>query len=142
VTAEGAAVGADARFVVVPPGELTVAPTGTFLSARRLRPGGPAASGELRLRNIAGTPVSVGLRGLPSAGDLDRLLRVEIESSHGLVFDGRLGGLRSWTPRFRLARSERSALRARVWLPASAVGAAAGAAVDVTVELRVAPRRG
>jgi hypothetical protein len=138
VAAEGAAVGAEARFLAVPPGELTVAPSGAFLSARRLRPGGAAARGELRLRNITGTPVSVRVRGLPSGRDLDRLLRVRI----GTVFHGRLRGLRSWTRPFVLGRGERRALPARVWLPASADGAAAGAAVDVTVELRVEPRRG
>jgi hypothetical protein len=117
VAAEGATVGAEARFLAVPPGELTVAPAGTFVSARQLRPGG-AVRGELRLRNITGAPVSVRLRALPSGRDLDRLLRVD------------------------LGRGERRALPARVWLPASADGAAAGAAVDVTVELRVEPRRG
>jgi hypothetical protein len=132
VAAEGPAVGAEARFLAVPPGELTVAPDGAFLTARRLRAGGPPASGRLWLTNITGSPVAVRVRALPSARDLDRPLRVRV----GGVFAGRLGRLRAWTRPFVMGKGGRRALDVRVWLPASAGGAAAGAAVDVTVELR------
>jgi hypothetical protein len=142
VTAEGAAVGAEVRLLAVPPGELTVAPAGAFLSARGLRPGGEPARGELRLGNIAGTPVSVGLRALPSGRDLDRALRVELISDGVRVYSGRLGTLRSWTRLFALERGERRALSARVWVPAATGDRAAGAVVDVTVELRAKARRG
>jgi hypothetical protein len=138
VAAEGPAAGVEARFLAVPPGELTVAPDGAFLAARGLRPGGPAARGELSLTNITGSPVAVRVRGLPSGRELDRLLRVRVDG----VFAGRLGELRAWTRPFAIGERERRVLDVQVWLPAAAVGATAGAAVDVTVELRVEPRRG
>lgn len=138
VAAEGPSAGAEVRLLAVPPGELTVAPDGAFLAARGLRPGGPAAHGELSLANITGSPVAVRVRGLPSGRDLDRLLRVKVRG----VFAGRLGQLRAWTRPFAMGERERRVLDVRVWLPASAAGAAAGAAVDVTVELGVEPRRG
>src|SRR5215211_5983212 len=86
VAAEGAAVGAEVRFVAVPPGELTVAPSGAFLSARGLRPAGEPARGDLRLRNITGTAVAMGLRALPAGRDLDRSLRVELSAGGERVF--------------------------------------------------------
>jgi hypothetical protein len=138
VAAEGPALGAEARFLAVPPGELTVAPDGAFLTARRLRAGGAAASGRLRLTNITGSPVAVRMRALPSGRDLDRLLRVRV----GGIFAGRLGRLRAWTRPFVMGKGGRRVLDVRVWLPASAVGAAAGAAVDVTVEFRPEQGRG
>lgn len=142
IPAEGAGLGADARFVAAPPGELTVEPAGAFLSARRLESGGEAPEGRLWLRNITGGPVGVRLRGLPSSRDLDRLLRVQIEDGDATLFRGRLGRLRSGTRALVLGRGERRALDARVWLPAGAGARAVGAAVDVTVELRAEPRRG
>jgi hypothetical protein len=142
VAAEGAAVGAEVRFLAVPPGELTMAPSGAFLSARGLRPGGQPARGELRFGNITGTAVAVGLRALPSGRDLDRSLRVELSTGGERLFSGRLGRLRSWTRLFALARGDRRALSARVWVPRSTGARAAGAVVDVTVELRAEPRHG
>jgi hypothetical protein len=141
VAAEGAGVGAEVRFVAIPPGELTVEPAGTFLAARGLEPGG-AATGRLELRNITGTPVVVRLRGLPSSRDLDASLRVELAAGDDVVFRGRLGRLRGWTAPFALARAERRRLVARLWVAPGAGGKVAGAAVDVTVELRAEARRG
>jgi hypothetical protein len=141
IDAEGAGAGAEVRFVAAPPGELTAAPAGAFLTARSLQPRG-SGTGRLELRNITGTPVAVRLRGLPSAPDLDRLLRVEVGAGGEVLFRGRLGGLRSWTRTLVIGRGERRALATRVWLPAGAGGGVAGALVDVSVELRAEPRRG
>jgi hypothetical protein len=141
IAAEGAAVGAEVRFVAAPPGELTAAPVGAFLAARRLRPGG-VANGQLALRNITGAPVSVRMRGLPSVRALDRPLRVEVKDGEEVIFRGRLGGLRSWTRGVVLAKGARRALATRVWLPAGAGRAVAGAIVDVTVELWAEATRG
>jgi hypothetical protein len=141
VAAEGAGMGAEARFVAVPPGELTVRPAGAFIAARGLEPGA-LRTGRLELRNITGGPLAVRLRGLPSGPVLDRLLRVELAAGGEVVFRGRLGRLRAWTTPFVLDRAQRRDLAARVWLAAGAGGASAGAAVDVTVELRAEPLRG
>ncbi|MEA2330870.1 MAG: hypothetical protein QOH58_1008 [Thermoleophilaceae bacterium] len=142
IPAEGAGLGADARFVAVPAGELTVDPAGRFLSARGLRPGGATARGRLAVRNITGGPVGVRLRGLPSSRDLDRPLRVEIAADGTTVFRGRLAALRSWTRAVPLGRGEQRSLEARVWLPAGAGASTVGASVDVTVELRARRARG
>jgi hypothetical protein len=141
IPAEGAGLGADARFVAVPPGELTLEPSGAFLSARRLRPG-DGADGRLSVRNIAGAPVAVRVRGLPSARDLDRLLTVELEAGGARLFRGPLGDLREWTRPVVLDRGEARAIEARARLSEAAGTRAAGAEVDVTVELSVEPRRG
>jgi hypothetical protein len=132
IPAEGAGPGADARFVAVPPGELTLSPAGAFLSARRLEPGGRAARGRLAVSNVSGRPVVVRLRFLPSSRDLDRALHVRIESEGSVAFGGTLGRLRGWTPVARLARGEARTLQVRAWLASKAEGSA----VDVTVEAR------
>jgi hypothetical protein len=139
VPAEGGTLGADARFTALPPGELVVEPEATFLKARRLRPGGPAATGSLRVRNIS--PRSVAVRGvaLPSSGDLDSRLRVELRQGDDELFSGRLGRLRRGTARMRLLPDEERRVEARAWLPAGTAGHE-GAAVDVTLELRVEVR--
>jgi hypothetical protein len=128
IPAEGARLGADVRFVAVPPGELTLSPSGTFLEARRLEPVGGAAHGRLVLRNITGHTVVVRLRCLPSSRDLDRALRVRI----GRDPERSLGRLRRWTGAVRLRRGERRALH----VTARLASAAEGSAVDVTVEAR------
>jgi hypothetical protein len=139
IPAEGAGLGAEARFVAVPPGELTLEPAGDFLSARGLEPG-EGADGRLRLTNITGGPVGVRVRGLPSGRDLDRLLRVEIRAGDATLFRGPLAPLRSWTRAVTLARGESRTLEVRVRLAPGAGARAVGASVDVTVELRTEPR--
>lgn len=136
------ALGAQARFVAVAPGELTMAPSGPFLM---LRPSGGAARGKLELRNIAGAPLAVSVRARPSSRELDRWLRVRIASRGpraGLAFRGPLHRLRAWTPVAALGAAERGTLRVRAWLPPSARPRVAGALVDVTVEVRAEVDRG
>jgi hypothetical protein len=128
------ALGAQARFVAVAPGELTLAPAGSFLT---LRPSSGSARGSLSLRNIAGAPLTVELRARPSSRELDRWLRVRI-GGRGV----RLRALRRWTRVASLAPGERRRLPASARLPATARDRAAGALVDVTVEVRAEVERG
>jgi hypothetical protein len=126
-----AALGAQARFTAVAPGELTVAPAGAFLSARGVR-----ARGALVIRDITGRPVSVELRARPSTRQLDRLLRVAISDQGRVRFRGRLARLRAWTAVASLRARASRRLAVRAWLPTGARSRAAGAIVDVMVELR------
>jgi hypothetical protein len=127
IPAGSGAVGAVVRFEAAPPGELTVAPAGTFLTLR-----GSSGRGTLTLRNVAGAGVAVALRARPSSRELDRLLRVRI-GMHGARS---LRQLRRWTPAVVLRRRQVRRLRMRAWLPARVGQRAAGAQVDVTFELR------
>jgi hypothetical protein len=127
IPAGNGAVGAVVRFEAAPPGELTVAPAGTFLTLR-----GSSGRGTLALRNVAGKRVSVALRARPSSRALDRLLRVRIGGHRPRS----LRQLRRWTRAIVLQPGQGSHLRVRAWLPARVGQWAAGALVDVTFELR------
>jgi hypothetical protein len=137
IAAEGAALGADARFVAVPPGELTLEPAGEFLVARGLAPS-EASDGRLRVRNITGAPVAVRLRARPSSRDLDRPLAVLVRAGGVTLYRGRLRGLRSWSRALTIPRGDARTLDVRARLATRAVGAA----VEVTVELRAEARDG
>ena len=93
VPASGGTLGAEATFVAAPPGELTTDPA-VFLRARELRPGAPAATGTLRLRNISPRRQRVRVRMAPSNRDLDRALHVKLTSSGRQLAAGPLGKLR------------------------------------------------
>jgi hypothetical protein len=109
----GGSLGADIWMLAGPTGQLDVAPVGPFLLATNLRPGAPAAQGSVAVRNQTGTRLAVHLRALPSEPDLDQLLVVELTAGGNRLFEGALGGLRTWTqPSFPLASGERTILRA------------------------------
>jgi hypothetical protein len=134
------ALGTDARFTAVPPGELTVEPA-EFLSARSLAPG-EEARGDLRVRNIAGAPLTVRLRARPSSRELDRGLWVEVRAvgARGAepLFAGPLGRLRRATRPFAIPAG---AVRELGWEARAAPGGSGGTA-DVAVELRTEVRGG
>jgi hypothetical protein len=128
-------------MVAVPPGELSVESDGAFLTGRRLEPGGSAAHGTLRLRNVTGSDLRVRLRGLPSSHDLDRLVRVELRSGDRALYRGSLAGLRRWTRATMLDVRDTLSVSARAWIPEGAGGDYEGREADVTVEARArAPR--
>jgi hypothetical protein len=137
IGAEGAPLGTAVSFLAAPPGELTAAPAGEFVSARGLEPG-ETARGRLQLRNVAGGRVEVRLRARPSARELDRPLMVRLQAAGRTVFRGRLGSLRAWTRALTIPRGEVRSLDVRAWLARPAVGAS----VDVTIELRAEVGRG
>ena len=105
-------------MTAVPPGELLVEPSSPFLVGRRLQPGGDAATGELRVRNISPKPVEVHVRALPSNRDLDRVMRVEVSAGDRTISTGTLGDLRTWTrDGLALDDGEAGTLGLRAWLP-------------------------
>ena len=139
VPAMSGALGADLKLVATPPGELTLKPAGAFLQGRRLTAGGAAATGRLELRNVTARRLTVRVRLLPSAGDLDRALQLELEDAGRLVAIGRLGALRRWSRRaFELRPGESRRLDARAFVVDHA-GGYEGRMVDVTLELRARP---
>src|ERR1044072_7702944 len=73
---DGSPPGLDLRLIAIPPGELTVEPTGVVASGRAMQAGGPAVHGELLVRNIAGRPLAVRIAALPSDRELARKVRL------------------------------------------------------------------
>jgi hypothetical protein len=141
VPAHGGTLGADVRMVAVPPGEVEVESDGDFLTARGLAPGGRAAHGTLRVRNVTGSDLRVRLRGLPSSRDLDRMVRVELRTDDRTFFRGSLRRLRHWTRAVPLRVRDTLTVSARVWIPEGATGDYEGREADVTVETRARSRR-
>lgn len=140
----GGRLGADVRILSAPTGELDVSPSGPFLSANDLGPGSPdgGARGELAVRNQTGSPLSVRARLLPSASDLDALLRVRVSAGEERVLDGTLGELRTWSARaIHLAPGERRELHVQAWLPGTVRDGYQGRVEDVGLELRAEPAK-
>src|SRR3954468_24785767 len=110
--------GSDVIVVAQPTGELSVAPTGAFVSTTDLEPG-HARSGRFAIANQTGKPLVVALHALPDQPDLDQLLHVRVDAGSRLLSHGPLHGLRAWTrPRLVLPIGGRAALSFRIWLPA------------------------
>jgi hypothetical protein len=137
----GGALGADVQFVATPSGELATSPSGAFLSARRLLPGGRPGTGDLRVDNVAGRPLAVRLRLLPSDPGLDRELRVELRGGDRTI-EAPLARLRSLTASvLHLRPRQTRRLRVRAWVPRSAGPGYEGRIAEVTVDLRAVPER-
>lgn len=99
--------------------DLSVSPSGRFISARNLKPGAKnGVRGSVTLRNGSAETLSVRARGLNSTTDLNRLLRFQIRAGEREVFRGKLRQLRRWTVRsFRLAGRGKQRVIVRAWLP-------------------------
>lgn len=139
VPATSGTLGADVKFVATAPGELTLKPSGAFLQAHGLAAGRGRVSGRLVIRNITARRLAVRVRLLPSAPDLDRALRVELEHGGERLGTGRLGEHRRWSPRaIDLAPGQERSLEASASIAPDA-GDYEGRIVDVTVELRARP---
>jgi hypothetical protein len=134
VPASDGALGANARFSVVPPGELQV-DRQRLLRARALVPGGGGAHGRVELRNITVGPVAARARLRPDVDDLDGALQVELRAGPRRLAAGTLGELRRWSRPVTIEQGETVALRARVHLPPEA-GNYAGRSTSVRLELR------
>lgn len=135
-------LGADLIVASHPTGELDVTPSGPFVSATGLRPGGEsdAPSGTLRVRNQTGVTLGVRMRGLPSSKDLDGLLWIEIEAAGSPLFRGTVGDLRSWTDRaFTLDSGERTTISVRTWLPDTVTADYEGRIETLDLEFRATP---
>ena len=113
-------LGAEVRILTIASGELRAAPTGVFLSARELRPGGEPASGTLRLRNV--TPVDADVVFEPNASDraLGRTARLELRSGGRVAVRGTLARLNGSV---RIPANSVRSVEARVWVPRGAPAA-------------------
>jgi hypothetical protein len=129
-------LGADVRLVALAPGELTVKPTAAFLTGRDLKPGGPAAEGRLRVRNITTGPVDVRVRALPSDRRLARLIHVELRAGGRVLADSSMAAVRQGSARMRIPLGKVGTLQARVWIPRSVEKGYQAGLADVTMDLR------
>jgi hypothetical protein len=116
--------------------DLTVSPSGRFISARNLKPGPEnAAEGSVILSNGSAETLSVRARGLNSTTDLNRLLRIQISAGERQVFRGKLRQLRRWTVRsFGLAGRGRQRVKVRAWLPSSLTRGYRARVANITFE--------
>jgi hypothetical protein len=133
-------IGASIVFSSAPTGELTVSPSGPFLTENDLRPT-EGANGGVVVRNQTGSRLGVRLRALPSAHDLDHVLRVRVAAGDERVFEGPLVRLRAWTRAFAVGPGESRAIRVRAWIPVATKGFA-GRVESIPVELDSRLRRG
>ena len=111
----GAALGLSATPVT----QLGVSPAGReFLTTRGLKPGAPAAEGNLVIANYTGRPLTAGVRLSGADRDLDRILHVAVSAAGRTLFDGTLGDLRE-PGRLGLGLAARRSGRLlfRTWVP-------------------------
>lgn len=126
-------VGAAIVFSSAPTGELTVSPSGPFLTQNDLRPD-ETAKGQVVLRNQTGSTLAIRVRALPSAPDLDRILRVAVAAGDDRVFEGRLARLRRWSAPFALTAGESRPVRLRAWLAPGTTKGYEGRVESIPVE--------
>jgi hypothetical protein len=131
-------------MVAVGTSELEATPGHPFEISSNLRPSGAGHDPVARvvLTNTMAQPLAVRIHALPSIPDLDELLHVKASAAGRTVFEGRLGGLRSWTRRsFVVPTRAQTQLQMRYWLPASVKRGFRNRSDRVTVEFKLAPAR-
>jgi len=136
----GSPPGLDLRLIAVPPGELTVDPTGAVASARAMQAGDPPARGNLRVENIAGRPLTVRLSALPSDRALAGKLHLQAAANGETIATGTLASL-ARGPGFRLPARGAENVDLSAWVAAGTRGYRGGI-LDVTLEFRARPARG
>src|SRR3954452_13908322 len=129
-------LGADVRLVALAPGELIVKPTDAFLTGRDLKPGGAAAEGQLRVRNITTGPVDGRVKALASDRKLARLVHIELRSGGRVLADSSIADIRSGSRPMRIPLGKVGTLEARVSIPRSVKGGYQAGLADVTMDLR------
>lgn len=127
-------VGADVTIIAAPTGELDI-PAGPFVRGTGLEPGG-GAHGTVPVRNQTGTTLRISVKALPSIQDLDAVLRVRMSAGGRPVYEGTLGGLRDWSPAFRLPSGKATPLAFDVSLPAGSDDGVHGRIDDISLEFR------
>ena len=124
-------------------GELEISPlTKPVLESSKLRAGGRAATGTLRLRNVTPVRRDFALRTSASQRELDRSAQIEVADGDTTLLRTTLGRSRAWTGTgLRLAKGETRKLTVRVWIPKNAPDGWQAGRGDVTLEFRSAPEQ-
>src|SRR3954447_19889264 len=115
-------------------GELAVAPVAAFVRATGMRPGSPAASGDVDVTNRTASSLNISLHATGQDRDLDVLTRVAIAVDKYKVFDGTLAELRRPRLGFALDQGDTADVDVRVWLPADAGDGYRGRVEAVTLD--------
>jgi hypothetical protein len=142
VPATPARHGLQLRVVTGMAERLAVDPVGNVLTADALqaRPGGNDALGHVLLADQTHRPVTLKVRALPSAGDLDDTVQAAVTVDGMPVARTTLGHLRAGTEPITLQPGRPAELAVRLWLPeGTPVGAYVGRTLDVVLELDTEP---
>jgi hypothetical protein len=136
--------GATLKLLAAQSGELEVSTVQPFLEVDDLQPGPPAAAavGHLDVRNLTGSVLDVQLRAVPSSGDLDQFVHVEVAAGQHTIASGHLGQLRQWSElSFQLKPGEQQRLLATAWLLPTAGDGYHGRVDEVTLQFQSRPRK-
>jgi hypothetical protein len=117
----GGTVGASISFSALPTGELSVTPSGAFLTGDAMEPADDA-EGTFQMFNQTGVPLDVSMRGTSSEGTLGDVLSVEVVADDEVVFSGSLAAFAAWTDPVRLRSGQTATVEVRVSLPEGAEG--------------------
>jgi hypothetical protein len=142
VPATPARHGLQLRVVTGMAERLAVRPVGIVVTADALegRAGGNGALGRVLLADQTRRPVTLRLRALPSAHDLDDTLEAAITVDGMPIARTTLGRLRAGTAPITLQPGRPAELGVRLWLPEGTPrGAYVGRTLDVVLELRTEP---
>jgi hypothetical protein len=137
----GSAVpGAELTLAAATPEGLVALPDAKpFLHGRDLRPGGPPATGSLRIRNAADRPLAVRIGMVAPSHELDGLLAVRLATRGRVLRDGRLGRLEPAGKPIALAPGEERTIRVRAWLPETDASDWQARAVEGSIRFAVRP---
>lgn len=134
------ALDATLTLTASPTGELGIAPKGLVMRSGRIAPDARPARAALEVRNQTGIALDVKLAARPAAGDLDDSVRLRIAGREGLLFDGRLGALRSGTRPLRMASGDVTTLKVSARLiPNAPPDSFEGRTDEVALELSSTP---
>jgi hypothetical protein len=132
-------LGTDLLVAAAPSGEIQVFSPGPFVTGTGMHPGpesdGP--TGSVKIRNITGQTLPVGVKVDMNMADLDSLLWIELRAGEHQVYRGPIGKLRYGNaPSFTLGSGKSATVNVRVWLPTSVETGFEGriATVDLTFE--------
>jgi hypothetical protein len=133
------ALGLDATLTTGPTGALAVGPIGRVAGASGLRPGRGSLAGRVTVANQTAAALDVRVRVRPTVTDANGALHIRVSAPSGILYDGPVGGLRSFTSRStRIAAGADTTIDVRAWLPTGAAGGWLGRGVTLPLEYRTA----
>lgn len=135
----GSPPGLDLRLIAIPPGELTVGPTGVVAAGRAIQVGDPPVHGDLEIENIAGQSLFVRLAALPSDRDLAGKVRLRAVAAGRTIASGALAALADPRgPGLRLPARGSARVEVSAWIAPGTSGYR-GRILDVALDLRADP---